>query len=538
MVVNDPRPPFRVRLQGPSAWPESGNVELHANVLRPAEVLIGGVDFYVGEEKVATDGAPPYSATVDAAKFPGAVYARVVARAATSEEANDVFFFGDRAHASTDVTVQQIPVSVAGGNAPLRARGRSRSSTTARRARSKDLVAANDQPLHVILLIDYSESMLEELPVVKAAAKQFARALLRPQDRLAVVGFNQKHVLAHRLHERLEQRGAGGRSREADRRDASLRQRHRDAVRAAEDARPPRAGRAHRRRRSGQPLQARSPRALRALRRRAGLSGREEQVALALDEARRRTPAGAPPRRTSPTTPARRTSSSRASASSAASTPASPRSCASSTSSSSTPSRTWPTSGDRCRSCRAGHNCGRRGVFPTVAVAVAQTAFTLQPSLAPAQTVNFAACVMDPGSPLFPEAPKRHRIHRGLMTERQEHIFTWIAVVVVLLYATAWVGAMAEIAPARGGRRRSVVRRLAPRRPRRRRRPSARASPDSSSGRRRRRRPFLTDAMLGFLHPLRGESGEVRYAPTLPGEHVVRGRTGRRAGGHRRNAEP
>jgi VWFA-related protein len=34
--------------------------------------------------------------------------------------------------------------------------------------------------------------MLEELPVVKAAAKQFARSLLRPQDRIAVVGFNQR----------------------------------------------------------------------------------------------------------------------------------------------------------------------------------------------------------------------------------------------------------------------------------------------------------------------------------------------------------
>src|SRR5437660_4469722 len=34
--------------------------------------------------------------------------------------------------------------------------------------------------------------MLEELPVVKAPAKQFAQALLRPQDRIAVVGFNQR----------------------------------------------------------------------------------------------------------------------------------------------------------------------------------------------------------------------------------------------------------------------------------------------------------------------------------------------------------
>ncbi|MFL6248477.1 MAG: VWA domain-containing protein [Thermoanaerobaculia bacterium] len=190
MVVNDPRPPFRVRLQGPAEWPESGTVELHANVMRPAEVSIGGVDFYVGEEKIATATMPPYSATVDAAKFPGAIYARVVARA-NEQEANDVFFFGDRAHATTEVTVHQVPVSVAGGKGPLRAE----QITLIENGKPRpidSLVAANDLPLHVILLIDYSESMLEELPVVKAAARQFARALLRPQDRLAVVGFNQK----------------------------------------------------------------------------------------------------------------------------------------------------------------------------------------------------------------------------------------------------------------------------------------------------------------------------------------------------------
>jgi Ca-activated chloride channel family protein len=190
MVVNDPRPPFRVRLQGPTEWPETGNVELRANVLRPSEVAIAGVDFYVGEEKIAESVAPPYAAGVDAAKFPGAVYARVVARGTNGQEANDVFFFGERAHASTDVTVQQIPVSVAGGKTPLRVEDLTLVDDGKPRP-IEGLVAAADQPLHVILLIDYSESMLEELPVVKEAAKQFARALLRPQDRLAVVGFNQ-----------------------------------------------------------------------------------------------------------------------------------------------------------------------------------------------------------------------------------------------------------------------------------------------------------------------------------------------------------
>jgi Ca-activated chloride channel homolog len=185
MVVNDPRPPFRVRLQSTDA------LALSANVIHPAEVRVAGVDFYVGEEKVATVTAPPYVASVDAAKYPNPVYARVVARAADGSEANDVFFFGDRARASVDVTLQQLPLSIAHGTAPLRREDVVLNDGGTVRP-IEQLIPASDLPLHVILLIDYSESMLDELPVVKAAAKQFAQSLLRPQDRIAVVGFNQR----------------------------------------------------------------------------------------------------------------------------------------------------------------------------------------------------------------------------------------------------------------------------------------------------------------------------------------------------------
>ncbi|HEX7707695.1 MAG TPA: VWA domain-containing protein [Thermoanaerobaculia bacterium] len=191
MVVNDPRPPFRVSLQGPRDWPESGAVELHAQVLRPTEITIAAVDFYVGEVLAGTASAPPYVTAVDTERFPGAVYARVVARARNGEESNDVLFFGERAHAQTDVTVQQIPLSVAGSTGPLTSDDVTLIDNGQPRPIER-LVPAGDQPIHVILLIDYSESMLEELPVVKEAAKQFGRTLLRPQDRIAVVGFNQR----------------------------------------------------------------------------------------------------------------------------------------------------------------------------------------------------------------------------------------------------------------------------------------------------------------------------------------------------------
>ncbi|MBV9495307.1 MAG: VWA domain-containing protein [Acidobacteria bacterium] len=191
MVVNDPRPPFRVRLQAPAKLPETGNINVSALLSFPNEIRIAGVDFYVGEEKVGTALAPPYAASFDAAKFPNAVYARVVARAITGEEANDVAFFGDTPRDAIDVTLQHIPVSIADGSKPLKLEDLSLIDD-GQAKKIEALQAAAEQPLYVVLLIDYSESMLEELPVVAAAAKQFAKAVLRPQDRIAIVGFNQR----------------------------------------------------------------------------------------------------------------------------------------------------------------------------------------------------------------------------------------------------------------------------------------------------------------------------------------------------------
>ena len=191
MVVNDPRPPFRVRLQAPAMLPESGPISLHASVTSPAELRIVGVDFYFGEQKVGTAAGPPYTLAVDPSKYPRSVYARVVARANDGSEANDVAFFGEQARDAIDVTVQQIPLSVASGPAALRLSDLVLTDNGEPRP-IETLVTAAEQPINVILLIDYSESMLEELPVVKAAAKQFARKLLRPQDRIAVVGFHQR----------------------------------------------------------------------------------------------------------------------------------------------------------------------------------------------------------------------------------------------------------------------------------------------------------------------------------------------------------
>lgn len=190
MVVNDPRPPFRIRLRGPTTTPATGRVILSASIIKPLEMEIAGVDFFAGEALVGSSTTPPYSATFDTASHPGAPYARVVARSAAGDEANDVWFFGQQPRDAIDVTIQQVPLSVASGPPPVA--GDITLIDDGRPKKIEALVPASDQPLNVILLIDASESMLDELPVVRNAAKQFAQALIRPTDRIAVVAFNQQ----------------------------------------------------------------------------------------------------------------------------------------------------------------------------------------------------------------------------------------------------------------------------------------------------------------------------------------------------------
>src|SRR5438270_3133605 len=181
MVVNDPQPPFRVHLQ-------NGEGMLSAAIVKPPDLPITSADFFLGEEKIGTANGAPYQIAFDRSKSPHAVYARVAVHAANGDDANDVLFFGTNPSERVDVTLEQIPMSVVGSDRVPRIDELTLSDDGKPR-KIEALVPASDEPLNVILLVDYSESMIEEMPVVKAAARQFAQALLRPTDRIARVAF-------------------------------------------------------------------------------------------------------------------------------------------------------------------------------------------------------------------------------------------------------------------------------------------------------------------------------------------------------------
>ncbi len=114
-------------------------------------------------------------------------------------------------------------------------------------------------------------------------------------------------------------------------------------------------------------------------------------------------------------------------------------------------------------------------------------------------------------------ATARHRVFGGL-NERQEFIFQWIGVVVVLLYVTAWAGALREvydihrqaIAEAKATHVPPPPAPIAPTQ-----QITAALSGNASST------AYITDAMLGFLDPLRGASGKVKFTTRVPGAPIA-----------------
>ncbi|HEY6844411.1 MAG TPA: hypothetical protein VI391_09600 [Thermoanaerobaculia bacterium] len=124
------------------------------------------------------------------------------------------------------------------------------------------------------------------------------------------------------------------------------------------------------------------------------------------------------------------------------------------------------------------------------------------------------------GIPLVPKV-QRHRIFGGL-TERQEHIFTWIGVVVVLLYVAGWAGAIREDIDqqreiAREQQQANINAAPPPPAPPSQQITSSLTSPGAPTA------AFVSNALLSALAPLRGASGEVFFTTRTPNTQLAPG---------------
>lgn len=124
---------------------------------------------------------------------------------------------------------------------------------------------------------------------------------------------------------------------------------------------------------------------------------------------------------------------------------------------------------------------------------------------------------VDRGSPLFPENRRRHRVYRGL-THRQERFFDGIAVVVVLLFVVGWAGSIVVTRRQEAEGSRAAAEAARENLPE----PSpARQIADAIVEPGAPKTAYLDDAVLAFLNPLRGRSGQVRFTTQTPNAPIV-----------------
>jgi uncharacterized protein YcbK (DUF882 family) len=129
---------------------------------------------------------------------------------------------------------------------------------------------------------------------------------------------------------------------------------------------------------------------------------------------------------------------------------------------------------------------------------------------------------MERGASLFPEGWKRHRVFRGL-TERQERLFNWIAGAVIVLFIAGWTGSIVETrrqdeAEDRAAIAAEHVKPVAP---------VASPSPSQQIANAivapsAPKAAYITDAMMAFLTPLRGASGQVKFTTQVPNAPIVK----------------
>ncbi len=196
--LNEPRGAFGVRIT--ELERDDDGVRAAAEVIVPEERRIERVDFLVNDELAVRLTQPPWTAEIVPPATPGASFLAVVAELDDGSRAEDVRFL-DPPRFGTEVEVRLVELYatvVDGAGAPVE--GLVAADFEVRQdgvlqALSK-CEPVDDLPLTVGIIVDTSTSMVAALPEAERAATDFLEAVIRPRDRVFVLTFADRPVLA------------------------------------------------------------------------------------------------------------------------------------------------------------------------------------------------------------------------------------------------------------------------------------------------------------------------------------------------------
>ncbi len=205
---------FDVRLLEPQAgksYEQSLTALLEVDM--PADQRLDRVEFYLNEDQVATLYQEPFVQPIVLPQGEEIAYVKAVAYLADGHSDQDIVFINTPAQLDQlEIQLVELYTTV------VDRRGRPVEGLTAdsftvlengTEQKIRRLERITDLPINAGIVLDTSTSMVEELDEAEKAAQQFFERVLRPQDRAAVLVFNDTWDLKVPLTNRTEELKSG-----------------------------------------------------------------------------------------------------------------------------------------------------------------------------------------------------------------------------------------------------------------------------------------------------------------------------------------
>jgi VWFA-related protein len=196
LALNPPKQRFAVRLLEPRPGSaHRDHVEVRAEVRLPDGASLDRLELYLGEERAATLYQPPYTQTVPLPRRGGASFVRAVAYLADGSAVEDLAVINapDVAERMEVRLVELYSSVVDAAGRPVRDLQQSdfKVFELGKEQQLLRFEPVHDLPLHVLIAIDTSASMLRSLPQVQTAVFSFVEHIVKPKDQVALVTFNE-----------------------------------------------------------------------------------------------------------------------------------------------------------------------------------------------------------------------------------------------------------------------------------------------------------------------------------------------------------
>jgi len=200
MLVNSGPHRFAIRLIAPYRGERTDSeTRIHAEVETPLGEQLSHVDFFWNEERLARLFQPPFVQTLQPPASAGSAYVRAVAVLDDGHSAEDLVVV------NTGDTIEAIDVDFVELYASVRHRDGSVitgvegdefhvfENGVEQRVRRFETV--ENLPISAVVVLDSSNSMVEEIRDAEKAAAQFFEDVIEPKDRAAVIVFSHTPVL-------------------------------------------------------------------------------------------------------------------------------------------------------------------------------------------------------------------------------------------------------------------------------------------------------------------------------------------------------